>query len=138
MRTGRDSKIEVLRQVPLFAHCSKRELTKVASIADEIDVPEGKPLTREGKRGQEFFLVLEGTAVVRRKGRRIRSLGPGDFLGEIALLTQFPRTATVTATSPVRVLVVTARAFRSLLRDSPGIQRKVLETLAGRLAPETL
>ena len=138
MRARRDSKIELLRQVPLFARCSKRELSRVAGIADEVALPEGRELTREGMRGREFFVLLDGTADVRRKGRRVNQLGPGDFFGEIALLTQVPRTATVTATSPVDALVITDRDFRGLLREAPDIQRKVLEALAERLAPETI
>jgi len=134
----RDAKIELIRRVPLFANCSKRELSEVASIADEIDEPEGKELIREGDRGREFFVLLDGTADVRRKGRKVRGLGAGDFFGEISLVADAPRTATVTTTSPVRLLVVTDRAFRTLLEHSPGIQLKILQALAERLAPQTL
>jgi CRP/FNR family cyclic AMP-dependent transcriptional regulator len=138
VRLRRDAKVELLRKVPLFGRCSKSELRRIASIGDELELPEGRELTREGDRGREFFVLLEGAAEVRRKGRRVNTLGPGDFLGEIALLTQSPRTATVTASTPVDVLVITGREFRTLLRDSPEIQRKVLAALAERLAPETL
>ena len=138
MALRRDAKIELIRRVPLFANCSKRELSEVASIADEIDEPEGKELIREGDRGREFFVLLDGTADVRRKGRKVRGLGAGDFFGEISLVADAPRTATVTTTSPVRLLVVTDRAFRTLLEHSPGIQLKVLQALAERLAPQTL
>jgi CRP/FNR family transcriptional regulator, cyclic AMP receptor protein len=138
VRLRRDAKVELLRKVPLFSRCSKNELRRIAAIGDELELPEGRELTREGDRGREFFVVLAGGAEVRRKGRRVNTLGPGDFLGEIALLTQSPRTATVTASSPVDVLVITGREFRTLLRDSPEIQRKVLGALAERLAPDTL
>jgi CRP/FNR family transcriptional regulator, cyclic AMP receptor protein len=95
-------------------------------------------MIREGERGREFFVLLEGTAEVTKDGRKINTLGPGDFFGEIALVSDSPRTATVTATSPVHTLVVTDRAFRRLLDDVPEIQRKVLLALAERLAPASL
>ena len=136
MRTGKDRKIELIRKVPLFSKLSSSGLKEVASVADEIDLPEGKALTREGERGREFFVLLEGSADVRQKGARIRTLGAGDFLGEIALVTKLPRTATVTTTSPVRALVITDRAFSTLLKQSPQIGQSVLEALAERLAPE--
>jgi CRP/FNR family transcriptional regulator, cyclic AMP receptor protein len=134
----KDAKVEIIRRVPLFAQCSKRELTEVASIADEIDIPAGKELIREGDRGREFFVLLEGSADVRVKGRRRSTMEAGDFFGEIALVADTPRTATVTSTSPGRALVITARAFRHLLERSPQIQLKVLQALAERLAPATL
>ncbi len=127
-----------MAKVPLFARCSKRELAKIASIADEIDLPAGKDLTREGERGREFFVLLDGAADVRRRGRKVATLGGGDFFGEIALIGNVPRTATVTTSSSARALVVTDRAFRSLIARAPKLQEKVLEALAERLAPQTL
>ncbi len=134
----RNEKVELVKQVPLFANCSKRELAQIAQIADEIDLREGKEMTREGSRGREFFVLLEGDADVTKDGRSINKLGGGDFFGEIALISDSPRTATVTATSPVRALVITDRSFRRLLDESPEIQRKVLVALAERLAPASL
>lgn len=134
----KNAKTELISRVPLFAHCSKRELAEVAGIADEIDLREGKELTREGAPGREFFVLVEGTADVVKNGRKINSLGAGDFFGEIALVHQSPRTATVKATSPVRALVITERSFRRLLEEMPEIQRKVLAALAERVAPSTL
>jgi CRP-like cAMP-binding protein len=134
----RNQKVELIKRVPLFANCSKRELQQIAGIADEIDLREGKVLTEQGKPGREFFVLLEGSADVAKDGKRINRLGDGDFFGEIALVSRSPRTATVTATSPVRALVITDRAFRQLLEDTPEIQRKVLEALAARLAPESI
>lgn len=136
MRLGKNSKIELIRKVPLFSKLSKNGLQEVASIADEIDFPEGKDLIREGERGREFFVILEGSADVSQRGKRIRQLAKGDFLGEIALVTKQPRTATVTTTSAVRALVITDRDFARLLRDSPQIGQGVLEALGERLAPE--
>src|SRR4051794_7723351 len=134
----RDAKIELIKRAPLFARCSKKELREVASLAEEMDLAEGKELTTQGDRGREFFVLIEGTADVRRNGRKVNTMSGGDFFGEIALVAETPRTATVTATSPVRVLVLTDRDFRTLLEKSPAMQRKVLEALAERLPPETL
>jgi CRP/FNR family transcriptional regulator, cyclic AMP receptor protein len=138
MRLHRDAKIDALKQVPLFSRCSKKELGEIAKIADEIDLPEGKVLTREGGRGREFFVLLDGSADVKRNNRKIKSLGNGDFLGEISLVTKAPRTATVTTSSPVRALVVSEQNFRRLLEKSPQVQVKVLEALAERLAATSL
>ncbi|MCP9486495.1 MAG: cyclic nucleotide-binding domain-containing protein [Gaiellaceae bacterium MAG52_C11] len=138
MRLGRNAKVDLIRKVPLFAHCSRGEIAEVASIADEIDVSAGKELTQEGDRGREFFVLLEGAADVRRNGRKLNALGPGDFFGEIALVSRSPRTATVTTTEDSRLLVVTATSFRALLDHSPRIQIRVLEALADRLAPTAL
>ena len=132
----KNTKLDLLKQVPLFGDLSKRELESLASIADELDLPEGRELTREGERGSEFIVIAEGSADVRRRGRTINKLSSGDFLGEIALVTGTPRTATVKTTTPSRVLVLTAPSFRKLLRESPPLQLKVLDALAKRLPPE--
>ncbi|HTO25627.1 MAG TPA: cyclic nucleotide-binding domain-containing protein [Gaiellaceae bacterium] len=132
----KDAKVELLQRVPLFERCSKRELQEIAGLADELDVPAGRTLTTEGRTGYEFVVIVEGSASVKRKGRTINTLRSGDFLGEIALVTGTPRTATVATTSQSRVLVLTARDFRRLLRDTPAIQLKVLEALAARLPDE--
>jgi len=136
VRLGKDGKIELIRKVPLFSRLSKTGLNEVASIADEMDLPEGKELTREGERGREFFVILDGEADVTQQGKRIRQLGKGAFLGEIALVTKQPRTATVTATTSLRVLVINDRDFARLLRDSPEIGQGVLEALGERLAAD--
>ena len=138
MRLGRDQKTELIRKVPLFSRCSRAELKEIAKLADEIDLRQGKEMTREGAPGREFFVLLEGTADVRKKGRKINTLGAGDFFGEISLVSRQPRTATVTATSPVRALVVTDYSFRHLLDESPQIKTKVMEAMAERIAPDTL
>jgi CRP-like cAMP-binding protein len=132
----KNAKLELIKRVPLFSGCSKRELDQVAAIADELSIDEGRELTHEGATGHEFLVLIDGSADVRRKGRKINTLGAGDFLGEIALITGAPRTATVTTTSPSRMLVVTARDFRTLLRHMPSLQIKVLEALASRLPDE--
>jgi CRP-like cAMP-binding protein len=135
---GGNQKIDLIRKVPLFARCSRAELKEIALLADEIDLHEGTEMTREGAPGREFFVLLDGTADVKKNRRRVNTLGPGDFFGEIALVSREPRTATVIATSPVRALVITDRSFRRLLDDAPKVQTKVMEAMAQRLAPETL
>src|SRR2546428_3604211 len=107
----RDQKVALIQKVPLFSQLSKKGLQEVASIADEIDFPEGKALTQQGAPGREFLVILEGAAEVEQDGRRINTLGQGDFFGEIALVPQLPRTATVTATGPMRALAITDRDF---------------------------
>jgi CRP/FNR family cyclic AMP-dependent transcriptional regulator len=132
----KNAKLELIKRVPLFAGCSKRELSEVAAIADELSLPEGRTLTKEGAAGHEFLVLVDGAADVRRNGRKVNTLGAGDFLGEIALVTGAPRTATVKTTEPSRMLVITARDFRTLLRKTPSIQLKVLEAIAARLPSE--
>jgi CRP-like cAMP-binding protein len=134
----KDAKLELLRQVPLFAGCSKRELGEIATLADELSFPVGKTLISEGKLGHEFFVLIDGEVEVRMKGRKVKNLAGGSFFGEMALVASLPRNATVTVVSPVRVLVVHEQAFRRLLRDSPGIQLKVLQTLADRAVENAL
>lgn len=138
MKLRKDAKVELIRKIPLFKHCTGRELSEIAAIADELDLKEGTELTKEGKAGREFYAIVEGAADVLMGGKQINSVRQGDFLGEIALITGRPRTATVKATSPMRVLVITARDFRKLLEKHPEIQRKVLLSVAERLATATL
>jgi CRP-like cAMP-binding protein len=132
----KNAKIELLKRVPLFERCSKSELQRIAALADEVNLPAGRELMAEGERGQEFVVLVEGRAEVRRKGRRVRELSDGDFLGEIALVADVPRTATVTTTTPVDILLMTARDFRTLMREVPSLQPKVMYALAMRLPPE--
>ena len=138
MQLGHNTKIDLIKGVPLFSSASKQELAQIASIADEIDFPEGKVLISEGDAGREFFVLVEGSAEVARGGKKVAALGGGDFFGEIALISKTPRNATITTTSPVRALVITDRAFRQLLDNSPQIAVGVLSALAERLAPTTL
>ena len=134
----KNAKIELLRRVPLFSGCSKRELAEIALIADEIDVASGKTLIREGERGRQFIVIIDGSVKVSKKGRSVPIRGGAEFFGEIALLSDAPTNATVTTTSPVRALVVVDRGFRELIERSPGIQIRVLRSLAERLAPDAL
>jgi len=118
MRLHKDAKTDLLKNVPLFAGCSKSELQKIASLADELDLGEGATLIREGERGREFIVIAQGTVRVTRNGKQLRELGAGDFIGEIALVADVPRTATVTATSPVRLLVARSAGCSSRCRRS--------------------
>ena len=126
-------KIELLKRVPLFARCSKRELGEIAMLADELDLPTARDLTKEGTSGREFLILVQGEADVVRKGKVVNELGPGDFVGEIALVSGKPRTATVRTRGPARVLVLGASGFRTLMHDVPSIQGKVLAALTARL-----
>jgi CRP/FNR family transcriptional regulator, cyclic AMP receptor protein len=138
VRLRKDAKLELLAGVPLFAGCSKKELGEISTLADELSFPAGTTLIEAERQGHEFFVLVEGSVDVRRKGRKVSSLGEGSFFGEMSLVSSRPRNATVTASSPVRVLVVHEQAFRRLLRDSPPIQLKVLQTLADRAAENSL
>jgi CRP-like cAMP-binding protein len=136
MRLHKDAKVELLKGVPLFSKLKRKQLEDIAHIADEIDLKAGKEMATEGDRGREFFVLLKGEAEVTKGGERINTMKEGDFFGEIALVTKMPRTATVTATSDVDVLVITEPAFDNLLKKSPEIGRGVAEALAERVAPE--
>jgi CRP/FNR family cyclic AMP-dependent transcriptional regulator len=136
MRLGKGGKVELLKEVPLFSRLNKKSLQDVAQIADELDLPAGKEMATEGDRGREFFVLLEGEADVTKGGKRINTMKKGDFFGEIALVTKMPRTASVTATTDVEVLVITERDFGALLKRSPEVGREVAEALAERVAPE--
>ncbi|MGZ8605988.1 MAG: cyclic nucleotide-binding domain-containing protein [Actinomycetota bacterium] len=122
-----------LANVPIFSGCSKRELAVIARAAKEVSHREGTVIAREGERGIGLFLILDGECAVTIGGKGKAKLGPGDFFGEIALLDGGPRTATVTALSPVRLVGITGWVFRGLLMEHPSIALKTLEAVAGRL-----
>jgi CRP/FNR family cyclic AMP-dependent transcriptional regulator len=138
MRLRKDAKIEMIRSVPLFSRCTKKELAAIASEADELSPPQGTKLTSQGQRGREFVVIVEGSADVVKNGRRVASLGSGDFLGEIALFSGAPRTATVTTTSPTRLLVLTDRGFRRVTEQMPSVRASVLQALSERLQADAL
>jgi CRP-like cAMP-binding protein len=128
-----NSKVELLRRVPLFAECRGEPLDLIMRLADEVDVADGYTLMREGDLAQEFFLIVEGKVRIERAGQTVAMLGPGDFLGEIALLSEGRRTATAVTDGPSKVLVITHRGFNSLLDSSPAIRAAILKGLADRL-----
>jgi CRP-like cAMP-binding protein len=131
---SQDTKVEALKGVPLFEGLSRKELVQLERECEDLEVEPGKVLCREGEIGHEFFVIVDGKVQVTRQGRRIATLGGGDFLGEIALVTELPRTATVTAETPVRLFVLTGREFHAVLDQNPKVERKVLRALARRLA----
>lgn len=132
---GSNSKRNLLREVPLLADRSKKKLDFISTFTEVLDVPAGKTLTREGDRGREFFVLVSGAAEVSRGDRHTATLEPGDYFGEISLLTKLPRTATITAATDSRVLVMTDAAFRRLVEIDPDIRLRVLGTLVRRLEP---
>ena len=127
------NKTDILKTVPLFGGLSKRSLTELAKIADEIDLADGKVLIREDEPGRQFFILLDGEADVNRKGRKLNTLKAGDFFGEISLVTERPTTATVTLTEPSTALVISRPSFRRMLLAQPAVQLQVLEALADRV-----
>lgn len=123
---------ERLRALPIFSSCAEGEIERVASLAHEVEVPAGHVLTREGDPGASFFVVETGTATVTHEGRRVASLGPGSFFGEIALVEGGPRTATVTAEAPMRLFAFEVHTFSALMREVPSVAERVLEAVAER------
>lgn len=130
---GSSAYLQHLGSVPLFSSCTTRDLQKIAKASDEIAIDEGKVLVEQDAVGHEFFVIVEGTAQVSRNGHDVATMGPGDYFGELALFDGGPRTATVTATSAMKVLVLGQREFAGLLDEVPGLTHKVLATLAARI-----
>lgn len=133
MATHTDHKLELLKQTPLLSALGRKEIEAVGSLVDEVDVPAGQVLMREGDTGREFFVLVDGAVAIERGGKRVRTMQPGDFFGEIALLAEGPRTATATADGPATLLVLGHREFHSLMDQFPAIRTCVLEALASRI-----
>ncbi len=131
--TRRSQKIDALKNVPLLGVLSRRQLDLIAKHTDEVAIEADKVLARQGGLGIEFFLILEGSARVERDGRVIARVGAGDVFGEMSVIDQKPRSATVMAETPMILLVVHARSFRTLLDDVPELRQKILLTLCQRL-----
>jgi CRP/FNR family transcriptional regulator, cyclic AMP receptor protein len=129
-----DTKVEALKRAPLFEGLSKKELSQLARVSEDMEIPEGQVLTKEGEIGHEFFVILEGETEVTKNRKRVAKRGGGDFIGEIALIEEVPRTATVTAKTPLRVFVLTSKDFHYLLEENPKVQGKVMRALARRVA----
>jgi CRP-like cAMP-binding protein len=136
-RITKDTKVLALKRSPLFEGLNRKQLQQLARVADDRDVEPGTVLCKEGSRGREFFVIVEGEASVSKAGKRIANLGSGDFFGEIALLERVERTATVTAKTPLRFFVVTDHAFKTVVATDPRIERSLLRALARRLLPNT-
>jgi CRP/FNR family transcriptional regulator, cyclic AMP receptor protein len=128
-----DAKVSALSRAPLFSELSKKELTQLARMSDDLELEAGHVLCREGRSGREFFVIVQGEVEVTRKGKPVKRSGGDEFFGEIALLEDIPRTATVTAKTPVRLFVLSSRDFRRLVQSSPSVESKVLRSLARRL-----
>jgi CRP-like cAMP-binding protein len=131
---SQDTKVQALKGVPLFEGLSRKEFVQLERVCEDVQVEPGKVLCKEGQIGHEFFVLVDGNVRVTRTGRRVATLSGGDFVGEIALITEMPRTATVTAETPVRLFVLTRREFHAVLDQNPNVERKVLRALARRLA----
>ena len=129
----KDGKIELLRTVPLFSRLDDAELIAVGRHADEVAVGEGQTLVAQDSAGTSFYIIIEGAADVVRDGQKLAELGAGDFLGEMALLEDLPRSATVVTTKPSRVLEMHRRDFSTVLDEAPHLARKMLATMAHRL-----
>ena len=125
--------IAQLSQAPLFARCSKKELETIGRTVELREAPEGEVLVRQGESGDAFYVIIDGSAVVRRDGRDIAELGAGDFFGELALLDPAPRNAAVVAAGPMRVAAFDEDAFEGLLRELPSINRKLMAAMSKRL-----
>ena len=132
-RMPQDSKMERLQQVPMLQDCTARQLREVARIAQVFEAPAGTLLTRVGEPGEEFFMILDGSARVELPGGKQSPLHPGDFFGEMSLLDEGPRSATVIAETAIRLLVIRRRHFSTLLREAPGLTLKILTTLSRRV-----
>ena len=130
---ARPAYLDHLASVSLFSACSQSELTAVARASDEVDLSEGRVLCEQGDIGREAFVILDGTAEVRRNGQKVATLTTGACFGELALLDSGPRTATVVATSDLKVLVIGAREFAALVSDVTPIAHKLLKSLAIRI-----
>ncbi|HKY15458.1 MAG TPA: cyclic nucleotide-binding domain-containing protein [Microthrixaceae bacterium] len=124
----------VFKTLPLFATCSDAELREIDSLADEVHVPAGRDIIRQGELGREFVVIVEGEASVVRDGAEVAKLGPGAHFGELALIESVPRNATVTATTDMVLEVIDRRGFQTLLDDSPHLTRNLLRATARRLS----
>ena len=133
MRGAKDSKLDQLANVRLFSACNKKELGLIGRASDEVSVPAGRVLCEQGKPGFEFYLILDGEAVVKKNGKKVASLGPGQYFGELALLDRGPRNATVEAAKDSKLLVLGQREFSGLLDEVPGMAHKLLTSMASRL-----
>jgi CRP/FNR family transcriptional regulator, cyclic AMP receptor protein len=122
-----------LASVPLFSSCTNKDLQKIAKASTELDMPAGSVLVDQGQTGREAFVLVDGSATVKRNGRKVATLGPGAIVGELSLLDRGPRTATVTCDGPCKVLVIDQRNFLGVIDDVPALGHRLLASLAGRI-----
>jgi CRP/FNR family cyclic AMP-dependent transcriptional regulator len=130
---AKDAKLEHLANVRLFSTLNKRELALVGRAAEVVRVGAGTEIVREGTLGHEFYLILDGQATVRRGGRKVVTLGPGAYFGELALLDRGPRSATVTADTDMELVVLGQREFLGVIDAVPAVAHKLLVAMASRL-----
>ena len=133
MAGSRKEREQLLEKVSMFSALNKKEVGRLAAVADERRVPSGTVLTKEGEPGDEFYVVAEGMAEASIGGRKVGSIPAGSFFGEMSLLDQGPRTATVTAELPMRLVVINARDFNRVLDEVPAISLKIMKGLATRI-----
>src|SRR5581483_1029029 len=126
---SQNAKVAALSRVPLLSGLSKRELSELARVAEDLEFPAGRVLAREGTMSREFLAIVEGEVELTKKGRRVKTIGPGDFIGEFSLVVGKPREVTATSKTPLRAFVLTERDFKQLLRSSPGVELKVMRSL---------
>jgi len=125
--------LEHLKNVELFAGCSKKDLEKIAKAADEITMPAGTIIVDQGQTGREAFVILSGTATVKRNGKKVATIGEGNVVGELSLLDHGPRTASVICETDCDLLVISQRHFLGVLDEVPALAHKLLGTLAGKI-----
>ncbi|MCU1357487.1 MAG: cyclic nucleotide-binding protein [Acidimicrobiales bacterium] len=130
---SRTKHLEHLAEIPLFSALGKKDLARIAKASNEVTVPAGHVLVDQGDAGRDAFVIIDGTATVKRNGRKVGTLKPGDAVGELALLDHGPRTATVVADTDLTALVLTAREFSGVLEEVPGLAQKLLGQLAARV-----
>ncbi len=130
---SRTQHLERLSEIPMFSALSQRDLGRIAKASNEITVDAGRLLVDQGDAGREAFIIISGSATVKRNGRKVGTVGPGDAIGEMALLDHGPRTASVTADTEVTALVLTAREFGGVVEEVPSLAQKILAQLAGRV-----
>lgn len=130
---AKDEKVELIGSVPMFCRLGKREQEEVAKLLDEVEVPAGRVLMRQGETGGEMFIVVDGSFRVERDGQMVAEQGPGAVLGEMSLIAEGPRVATVTANTPGRLLVAAHREFHDLMEGHPAIKMQILQGLAEKV-----
>jgi CRP-like cAMP-binding protein len=128
-----DPKVDLIASVPLFKGLGRKELQEIAQLVDEVDIPEGRVLMRQGETGSEMFIVATGRFRVERNGQFLRDVGPGAAIGEMALLSEGPRTATIIAAEPSRILLAAHREFHQLMDQHPTIRLQILDGLATKI-----
>jgi len=128
-----DEKLALLKTIPMFSTCDAREVERIGMLTEEVDLPAGRVLFSQGDSASELFVVVSGQVRVERDGRLLAVRGPGEFFGEIALVSEGTRTATATLETDCRLFVLGHRDFHSLMDEFPSLKMRVLETLAMRV-----